>query len=200
MVPIQIYHFSMITEAKIKQHPERATSGEEGKILAEGMIAHIGFHVEGRTHVIPMSYHYDPSRPDCIYIHGSRTSRLMKAICSGIPLCVEVTMLDGLVYSRSAKYHSMNYRSVVCFGNGGEVMDPQEKGEIFRHAIDRYFPGREEGRDYKSATAEHLAATSLAEIRITEWSAKAREGSPKGPLDADPNAEGTCGVISTMVG
>jgi nitroimidazol reductase NimA-like FMN-containing flavoprotein (pyridoxamine 5'-phosphate oxidase superfamily) len=200
VVPIEFYDSIMISEAKIKQHPERTATGEEGRILAEGMIAHIGFHVEGRTHVIPMSYHYDPSRPDCIYIHGNKGSRLMKAICSGIPICVEVTLLEGLVYSRSAKYHSMNYRSIVCFGNGREVNDNYEKAEIFRDAIDRYFPGREEGRDYKSATAEHLTATSLAEIRITEWSAKAREGGPKGPLDADPNAEGTCGVISATRG
>ena len=190
----------MITQAKIRQHSERSVPGEESRVLSEGMIAHIGFHVEGRTHVIPMSYHYDSENPESIYLHGNRGSRLIQALCSGIQTCVEVTLLDGLVYSRSAKYHSMNYQSAVCFGIGREVTNNNEKAEIFRKAIERYFPGREEGRDYASAPEEHLTATSLVEIRITEWSAKRREGGPKGPLDSKRDAEGTCGVISATRG
>lgn len=187
----------MITQAKIKQHPERSVTGEEAQILTDGLIAHVGFSVEGRTYVVPMSYFYDPSHPGFIYIHGGKSSRLMRAVCSGMPVCIEVTLLEGLVYSRSAKYHSMNYRSVICFGRGRSVDSMEEKADLFRKAIERYFPGREQGRDYETAPPEHLAGTTLAEVRIEEWSAKAREGGPKGPMDADPDAEGTCGVVST---
>ena len=186
----------MIAQAKIHQHPERSVPEEASDILAQGMVAHVGFTTGERTYVIPVSYHYDPSRPDRIYIHGGRSSRLMLVVCSGVQVCVEVTQLHGLVYSKSAKYHSMNYRSAVCFGKGREVKSVKEKEEIFKHAIERYFPGREEGKDYAKATLEHLQATMLAEIVIEEWSAKAREGGPKGPNDSDPFAEGTCGVTA----
>jgi hypothetical protein len=63
--------------------------------------------------------------------------------------------------------------------------------------IERYFPGRQEGKDYQKAPVEHLAGTSLVEIQIEEWSAKVREGGPRGPMDADPTAEGTCGIQLT---
>jgi Predicted flavin-nucleotide-binding protein len=110
-------------------------------------------------------------------------------------VCIEVTQLDALVYSRSAKYHSMNYHSVVCFGRGRVIDDPEAKARIFDAAVRRYFPGREIGRDYMAATLAQLNTTALLEIVIEEWSAKGREGGPKGPRDADPHAPGTCGVI-----
>jgi nitroimidazol reductase NimA-like FMN-containing flavoprotein (pyridoxamine 5'-phosphate oxidase superfamily) len=187
----------MVKESKIVQHPERAVPDEAANILQAGLIAHVGFTIKDRPHVIPVSYFYEASKPDKIYIHGGKTSRLMQHLGNGAQVCVEVTLLDGLIYSRSAKYHSMNYRSVICFGKGREVENLGQKGEILKRAIERYFPGREEGRDYQEAPAEHLAATSLVEIQIEEWSAKTREGGPRGPMDADPTAGGTCGIQLT---
>jgi nitroimidazol reductase NimA-like FMN-containing flavoprotein (pyridoxamine 5'-phosphate oxidase superfamily) len=184
----------MIVESKITQHPERNVIDQASEILANGMVAHIGFTESGRTYVIPTSYFYDASEPDRLYVHGGQTSRLMNVLATGVEVCVEITQLHGLVYSRTAKYHSMNYRSVVCFGRGRSIDSSDEKQRILKKAIERYFPGRQQGKDYEKAPQEHLAATSLVEIRIEEWSAKAREGGPKGPHDADPNAAGTCGV------
>ncbi len=170
--------------------PEETTN-----ILQEGLVAHVGFTIKGRPHVIPVSYFYDLSKPDRIYIHGGKTSRMMQLLVSGAQVCIEVTLLDGLIYSRSAKYHSMNYRSAICFGKGRAVDAPEEKAEILKQAIERYFPGRQEGKDYQKPPVEHLAATTLVEIQIEEWSAKAREGGPRGPMDADPTAEGSCGIL-----
>ena len=186
----------MITEARIVQHSERNVTDEAPEILSGGIVAHVGFTESGRTYVIPVSYFYDISKPDRIYIHGGQSSRLMNVLCSGQEVCIEVTQLQGLVYSRSAKYHSMNYRSVVCFGKGRNVVNLKEKAEILRHAIERYFPGRVEGKDYEKAPVEHLNATCLAEITIVEWSAKARDGGPRGPHDSDASAKGTSGVES----
>jgi len=103
-------------------------------------------------------------------------------------------MVDGLVYSKTALYHSMNYRSVVCFGRGRLVEDAETQKRVFRGMVSRYFPGRTPGRDYSEPTAEHLEATRLVEIEIEECSAKMRTGGPKGPTDGDPDAPGTCGV------
>jgi uncharacterized protein len=164
-------------------------------ILAEGHVAHVGFVEDGQPFVIPLGYQFNPAEPDRLYLHGATASRAMEHVASGAPVCITVTLLDGLVYSRTALYHSMNYRSVVCFGRGSRVTDPGVQQKIFRGMISRYFPGRTAGQDYSEPTAEHLAATRLVEVRIEEWSAKQRDGGPLGPMDADPGAPGTCGVV-----
>src|SRR5262249_53552861 len=134
-----------------------------------------------------------PEFPHSIFLHGSPASRAMKTFVQGAAVCVTVTLLDGLVYSRDAKYHSVNYRSVVCFGTARRASE-ELKHRLFKHMISRYFQDRTEGRDYDAATAAQLASTELVEIQIDEWSAKIRSGGPKGPRDADPEAAGTRGV------
>lgn len=185
----------MITQSKIRQHSERSVPEQASEILAEGLVAHVGFCLDGKPYVLPFSYHYDPEFPDRVYLHGSIASRTLQHLATGAPVCVEVTMVDGLVFSKSAKYHSMNYRSVVCFGTSQVISNPSEKNQIFERAIRRYFPGRTEGEHYTSATLAHLKQTTLLEITITEWSAKTRTGGPKGPTDADPHATGTSGIL-----
>jgi len=103
---------------KLRQHPERAVPDSAHEFLAQGYVAHVGFEQDGRPYVIPMLYHYAADRPDRLYLHGGVSSRALEHLASGVPVCATVTRLDGLVYSRDAKYHSANYRSVMCFGRG----------------------------------------------------------------------------------
>ena len=182
-------------ETKIRQHAERSAPERAQEFLAAGNVAHVGFEREGRPYVIPMLYQYAIERPDRLYVHGGLTSRLIAYLATGVPVSVSVTELDGLVYSRDARYHSANYRSVVCFGRGRLVEDDAVKQEVFQAMTTRYFPGREAGRDYALAPNSRLDATPLVEIVIEEMSAKTRVGGPKGPRDADENAPGTCGVV-----
>jgi len=184
------------TRSSIRTHAERSVPARAAEILAGGRVAHVGFVVEGQPFVIPFGYHFDAATPGRLYLHGSSNSRAMRHMATGAPVCITVTRLDGLVYSRTALYHSMNYRSVVCFGRGRPVTDPQVQRTVFEAMVRRYFPGRTEGRDYSAPTAEHLESTALVEIEIEEWSAKTREGGPLGPLDAEDDAPGTCGVIA----
>ena len=111
---------------------------------------------------------------------------------------IAVTLLDALVYSRAALYHSMNYRSVVCFGRARAITSKDEKDAVLARMIGRYFPGREAGRDYEPPPDAHLEQTALLEVEIEEMSAKSRQGGPAGPRDADADADspGTCGVVS----
>lgn len=183
------------SRSAIRRHPERAVPQEAAAILAAGIVAHVGFCDDGQPFVIPMSYHYDPRRPDRLYLHGARESRLLQVLAAGAPVCVAVTLVDGLVYSRTAFNHSMNYRSVVCFGRARVIASEAEQRAIFEAMTERYFPGRRVGVDYQGATRQQLDATLLVEVEIEEWSAKARRGGPKGPYDADPTAPGTAGVI-----
>src|SRR5262245_36096793 len=104
----------------LRVHPERSVPEEAPEILSAGVVAHVGFEAEGQPYVIPMTYHYDPAEPKRLYLHGAHMSRLMNHLATGAAVCVTVTLTDGLVYSRTALYHSVNYRSIVCFGRAAE--------------------------------------------------------------------------------
>jgi uncharacterized protein len=179
----------------IQQHPERSVPDRAREFLAQGNVVHVGFEQDGRPYVIPMLYHYSAAHPDRLYIHGGTSSRTIQNLAAGVPVCATVTELDGLVYSRDAKYHSANYRCVMCFGRARLVEDDERKQAIFQEMTSRYFPGRTAGRDYAAAPKSHLDATPLLEIVIEEVSAKMREGGPMGPRDASENAVGSCGVV-----
>jgi nitroimidazol reductase NimA-like FMN-containing flavoprotein (pyridoxamine 5'-phosphate oxidase superfamily) len=185
----------MSQRTTVKRHSERAVPDEAKEILARGLVAHLGFSREGQPFVIPMIYQYEPEKPDRLYLHGSHASRALKQLASGAPVCVTVTTVQGLVYSRSAQYHSANYECVICFGRARVVKSKEEKWAVFERMIGRYHPGRTAGRDYEAASAEELMATAMVEVVIEEMSAKARRGGPLGPHDAEVDAPGTRGVV-----
>jgi uncharacterized protein len=180
---------------EIVQHAERAVPEEAAAILAAGLIAHVGFVAGGQSHVIPMSYHYDQAEPDVIYLHGAPAGRLFTTLSQGGHACVSVTLLDGVVFSKSAKYHSLNFRSVVCYGRARQVEDRAIKAKVYEAMISRYTPGRVAGRDYLSAKDSEVDASAVLAFQIESWSAKARRGGPKGPHDTDDSFAGTCGVL-----
>ena len=186
----------MSPRSAIRRHAERGVPDQAAAILAEGHVAHIAFVQDGQPFVIPMGYHFDPASPDRLYVHGAQDSRVMEVLKSGAPVSVGVTLVDGLVYSRTAFNHSMNYRSVVCFGRGRAVAGAEEQKRLYRDMVARYFPGRTAGREYSEPTVPQLEATALVAIELEEISAKMREGGPLGPLDAAPDAPGTCGVVA----
>lgn len=181
--------------AEIKQHLNQSIPGEAPEILAQGLVAHVGFVIEEQPYVIPFTYHFDPASPGELYLHGSPESRALQHLADGAPVCVEVSLLDGLVYSKMALYHSMNYRSVVCFGRARIVEDEAEKRGVFEKMIGRYFKGRSAPRDYTSPAPEHLGATVVLKLTIEDWSAKARRGGPNGPHDKNPETPGSAGVV-----
>jgi nitroimidazol reductase NimA-like FMN-containing flavoprotein (pyridoxamine 5'-phosphate oxidase superfamily) len=180
--------------SRIRTHADRSVPDKAPEFLAAGLIAHVGIVQDGQPFVIPMIYGYDPAEPDRLYLHGSQASRLQNFLATGAPVCVEVTTVDGLVYSRSALYHSANYRSVVCFGTAHTIADNAVKDAVFEKMIARYFSGRTAGTDYLPSSPAELDATSMVEVRIREMSAKMRVGPPAGPNDARPDAIGSCGV------
>ena len=180
---------------RIRVHPERAVPDESAEILVQGQVAHVGFIAGGQPFVVPMSYHFDPQAPDILYLHGSVRSRAIEQLADGQAVCVTVTLTDGLVYSRKAMNHSMNYRSVMVFGHGKLVEDEGRKFEVFDQMVQKYFPGRHVGEDYNPPPSENLGITALVEVIIDEWSGKARRGAPTGPDDNKPDALGSAGAV-----
>ena len=141
------------------------------KILDEGFICHVGFVADGQPFVIPTGY---GRVGDNLYIHGSAASRMLRRVDEGIPVCVTVTLLDGLVLARSIFNHSMNYRSVVVLGTARAVTDPKEKLEALRLLSEHIIPGR--WAESRQPNEKELKATSILQLPIEEFSAKVRQG------------------------
>ena len=146
-------------------------------IVDEALICHIGFSVDGQPYVIPTTH---ARIDDRLYIHGSVGSRMLKNLKEGLPVCVTMTLLDGLVLARSAFHHSMNYRSAVILGVAREVTDEEEKRSAFEALVNHVVPGR--SADVRAADAQELKATSVLRLIIEEASAKVRRGPP---IDAE---------------
>lgn len=142
-------------------------------ILDEGVICHLGFAHEGQPYVIPTSY---ARVGDELYIHGSSASRALRAVGGGIPACVTVTLVDGVVLARAAFHHSFNYRSVVMLGELEAVTDPRVKEEALRAFVDHVVPGRSD--TIRGPTDQELKATAVVRLPLTEASAKVRTGPP----------------------
>ena len=143
-------------------------------ILDAGMIAHVAFSVAGQPFVIPMLYARDD---ETIVLHGSIASRLMGELADGVPACLGVTHLDGLVLARSHFDHSVNYRSVVVFGRARAVGDADEKAAALSRFVDALIPGR--AAESRAADRNELAATQVLRLVIEDASAKIRSGGVK---------------------
>jgi hypothetical protein len=143
------------------------------QILDEAFLCHIGFVAGGQPYVIPTSYGRDG---DVLYIHGSAASRMLRNLDQGAPVCITVTLLDGLVLARSVFNHSMNYRSVVILGTATLVDDPAEKLAALRALSEHILPHRWD--DSRQPNEKELKATSVLRLPISEFSAKVRVGPP----------------------
>lgn len=159
----------------VKRLPARGVYDRDTvhRILDEGLICHLGFVVDGQPFVIP-TIHVRVG--ETIYVHGSPASRMLRSLAEGVPVCVTVTLVDGLVLARSAFHHSMNYRSVVIFGTASVVDDPEKKLEVLHGLTDHLIRGRWE--EIRQPSPEELRRTLVLAIPIDEASAKIRVGPP----------------------
>jgi hypothetical protein len=160
---------------RLVREAERGVYNREAayRILDEGFLCHVGFVADGQPFVIPTSY---GRKDDRLYIHGSAASRMLRQMKDGVPVCVTVTLLDGLVLARSIFNHSMNYRSVVILGKATPVDDAVEKVEALRLLSEHIIPGR--WADARRPSERELKATLVMRVPIEEFSAKVRTGPP----------------------
>jgi len=160
---------------RVVREPQRAVYDRDAvnQILDEALLCHVGFAVEGQPFVIPMSYGRDG---DVLYIHGSPASRMLRHLEQGLPVCITVTLVDGLVLARSVFNHSMNYRSVIILGTATRVEDPAEKLAALRALSEHILPNRWD--DSRQPNEKELKATSVLRLPINEFSAKVRVGPP----------------------
>ncbi len=159
----------------LKRLPQRAAYERDiiYQILDEGFICHVGFIDSDHPVVIPTAY---GRRGDMLYLHGSAASRMLRTLSDGIQVCVTVTLVDGLVFARSAFHHSMNYRSVVVFGTASRIEDEAEKWKALRAFSEHVMPGR--WADVRKPNDAELKQTVVLQLLLTEVSAKIRSGPP----------------------
>jgi uncharacterized protein len=163
------------SRTRVVREPHRGVydRAEAYKILDEGFICHVGFVIDGQPYVIPTGY---GRSGDSLYIHGSAASRMLRDLDRGIPVCVTVTLLDGLVLARSIFNHSMNYRSVVILGIAHAVTDSEEKLKALQALSEHIIPGR--WAESRQPNEKELKATLALKVPIEEFSAKVRQGPP----------------------
>ena len=160
---------------QVKRLPKRGHYERETvcSILDTAFVCHVGFSVDGQPFVIPTNF---GRSGDTLYLHGSAASRMLKTLSGGVPVCVTVTHVDGLVLARSAFHHSVNYRSVMILGKAQVVEDPAEKMKALRIFTEHVMKGR--WNDVRIPTEQELKATIVLSLPLEEVSAKVRTGGP----------------------
>ncbi len=166
---------------RIKRLAERGHYDREtiNQILDEVLICHVGFVEENKPFVIPINF---ARIGDTIVLHGAKASRLLRHIEAGHPVCVEATIVDGIVLARSVFHHSVNYRSVVLFGTGQTITQDHEKLAALEAISEHLIPGR--WHEARLPNHKEMGATSVVSIKIDQASAKIRSG-PPGDDEAD---------------
>lgn len=175
-----------VPKTRVMRHAERGRYDRATieSILDEALICHVGFADEQQPYVIPMAF---ARVKDEVVLHGSAKSRLMQKLASGTPICVTVSLIDGLVLARSAFHHSMNYRSVMLFGRPRLIGDEAEKKKALQAIVEHLVPGRIS--DVRAPSEKEAAVTSVIALKIDQSSAKMRSGPPTdAPADIDSSA------------
>jgi uncharacterized protein len=160
---------------RLRRMPKRAVYDRERvhAVLDAGFVCHVGYVIDGQPYVTPTSYW---RRDDVLYWHGSSASRMLRHLKGGVPVCVTVTHVDGLVLARSGFHHSVNYRAVMALGTARPVEDAKEKLAALEDFTERLLPGR--WPELRPPTAQEIKATTVLWMPLEEVSAKIRTGPP----------------------
>lgn len=144
-------------------------------ILDEAFVCTVSFAIDNQPFQIPTGF---CRIGDKLYIHGSVGSHYLREIQSKkLPVCIGVTLIDGMVLARSAFHHSVNYRSVIIFSKPELVTDEDELYNALEVFTNKMCPGRWD--DVRKPDAGEWKATMVLSFEIKEASAKIRTGHPK---------------------
>lgn len=143
-------------------------------VLDGGYVGHVGLVDEGQPFVIPMLY---AREGDVLYFHGAKKSRVIKLLGSGVPVCVNVMLLDGIVAARSAFNSSMNYRSAVVFGTGRMLEDRADVLHALEVVSEHVFPGR--WQELRAPLEREISMTGVVSLAIESASAKIASDPPE---------------------
>jgi uncharacterized protein len=164
--------------ARVRRKPERASYDDAAvhAVLDAAPFCHVATVRDGRPVVLPMVH---ARRGETLLLHGSVAAGLFRDLRRASPVCVTATLFDGLVLARSARNHSVNYRSVTVHGDAVLVTDPDEVMLGMWALIEHVAPGRWE--QVRRPEPDELRDTALWQVPIGEASVKARSGTTIDP-------------------
>lgn len=167
--------FEPTERTRIRRLHHRAVFDRETvyAVLDAGIMCHVGYVIDGQPYVTPTAYWREGDR---LYWHGSSASKMLRALEKDIPVCVTVALLDGFVFARSGFHSSINYRSVMAFGQAETVRDPERKLAALEAFVERLTPGR--WAELRPATTQEVKATTVMTMALDEVACKIRPGPP----------------------
>lgn len=188
--------FTPTPQTTFNRRPDRGTYERAAaeRILDEAFVAHVGFVDGGQPIVIPMVFGRDRDR---LLLHGSVASRLLRALDVGVPVCVTVTLVDGIVLAHSQFHHSVNYRSVVIIGTARRLREPDEQRQALSCVVDHVAPGR--AGEARPPNDTELRQTAVLQVAIETASVKTRSGGPVAPDDEDQDLPIWSGALPLTV-
>jgi nitroimidazol reductase NimA-like FMN-containing flavoprotein (pyridoxamine 5'-phosphate oxidase superfamily) len=165
--------FPATPRTRVTRKPDRGSYDLEliYRILDEAFVCHVAFVADGQPFVVPTNY---VRVGDKLFLHGSTASRLMKTLATGVPFCLSVTLLDGIVFSPTATGHSVNYRSVVVMGKAEVVEGHDAKLAAMRDFVEYVIRGRWD--TVRPPSEQELKGTMVLAVPLVEASAKVRTG------------------------
>jgi nitroimidazol reductase NimA-like FMN-containing flavoprotein (pyridoxamine 5'-phosphate oxidase superfamily) len=182
---------------RVRREPHRAVYDRQSidEVLDAALVCHLAFVHDEQPFAVPTLF---ARVGDVVYVHGSAASRAVRNVAGGTPVCLTVTLVDGLVLARSVFEHSVNYRSVVLLGSMTAVEQPAERLAALEAFTEKLVPGR--WAEARRPTPQELVATSVLALPISEASAKIRSGPPDdgdGPDAGLPVWAGTIPLAAT---
>lgn len=161
-------------ELRVKRIPEKQVFDRDAlnALLDEAIVGHVAVVRDGQPVVLPVGIGRDG---DTLLIHGSTGSGIFREMSDGRPLSIAVTLLDGLVYARSAFESSIHYRSAVILGSA-TVVEGEEKLEALAILTNHMMPGRWE--EVRETTKKELAATMVLRVPLERVSVKVSDAGP----------------------
>jgi hypothetical protein len=180
---------------RVKRLHERARYDREAvhAILDAGLLCHVGYVIDGQPYVTPTAYWREGEH---VYWHGSSASRMLRHLKGRPRVCFTVALMDGLVLARSGFHSSVNYRSVMAFGEAEVIEDPARKLAALEVMMERLVPGR--WPTLKPPTVQELKATTVVTLALEEVVAKVRSGPPKDEPE-DYALDVWAGVVPTAI-
>ena len=176
---------------RLRRLPELAHYERQAvyEVLDATAVCQVATIVDASPLVLPTLFVRDGDR---LLLHGSRSSRLLRAMLAAPSVCVSVTIVDGIIVARSSFNSSMAYRSATVFGPAALLETDQERNSALELLIDRLLPGR--SKEVRPSSASELSRTSVVTVAIEEASAKVSTGPPEDD-EADIAGEAWAGVV-----
>lgn len=167
--------YSIDKQNKVRQLAEKANYDRKivHEILDAGILVHAAFVQDGNPVVVPMIYGRDG---EILYLHGARKARIIKLLKETDKVCLNVTLLDGIVLARSTFNSSMNYRSVTVFGSPELVEGSEQKLRAMKLISENTMPGRWD--ELRESHEREIKMTGVIAVKIESASAKISRGAP----------------------